>query len=150
MPKVQDDWPEWLREQVGLRYAEVRHDPRLAARFMSKGDIVREYARHLQEVRGEPVTYPKIKAMLEALDRGYADKTDQLSFALYRHRHWSKRFRLDPFPNGQAVSIEGRSYRSIREAAKGEGVSPETVRRRIRAKRPGWSYWEGTASGPAR
>ena len=134
-----NDVPKWLRDQIGISYADARADRKVGSLYMSKKAIIRGYAEHLVQ-RGEALTYSKVRTVLEMLGRGYQTKTDQISFALHIHRHRSKRFRVDPYPNGFAVQAGKHRYRSLRDAAAGEGVAIETVRRRIRSAK--FSEWK--------
>ena len=47
---------------------------------------------------------------------------------------------VEPYSNGKRVKVNRTVYRSIRAAAAAEGCAIETVRKRIRAGRPGWRY----------
>jgi hypothetical protein len=117
--------PSWLEAQRGLTYRKARNAR--MRRFMSKSAIVARFADEL-EARGERVTHSKIRAMLRGLRRGYA--TD--ARAISRLLHYYRSRKREKYANGHRVEVEDggqtRAYKSLNEAANGEGCSPESVR----------------------
>lgn len=127
-------FPDWLIEQKGRRYRDGAK-----GKYLGRDTLVRRYARHLQSL-GEPVTHAAIRSMLAYVDRGYSMKADQISRALSALYHSEDR----PLPkaqNGWPVTIEGRQYASARAAAEGQGISVQTVLRRVASAESRWSEW---------
>lgn len=90
--------------------------------------------------RGERVTIGAIRDHLQGLDRGYSLKADQISFALQHHRNAGK---VERWTNGRRVQVNGKVYRSIRQAAENErNVSVNTVYKRISSKHPKFRGWK--------
>jgi hypothetical protein len=131
-------WSELKPEDLRRTYAEARRV--IGSRFYRKDQLIRSFVRHLQAA-GERPTRARIEAMLAETGRGYRSNPDYLSRALRGGPSgtWKELAPLK-YPNGKAVEASGRTYRSIRAAAEGEGVAVETVRKRIRAGEPGWRY----------
>lgn len=120
--------PDWVKEQVGKRRGRSGYAP--------KHVLIRDYAEALAR-RGEAVTYAKVRAMLEAVGRDYSTKH---SGEIYEGlRNLKRRGVIGLYPNGKRVRVGDRTYRSIREAAKGERCRASTVKARIEAGVPGWS-----------
>jgi hypothetical protein len=120
--------PPWVGEQARLGRGQKGYATKLS--------LIRRYAKEL-DAKGERATHERIREMLDALGRNYKTSSSEITMALtLLHRHGV----LEPYSNGRRVEAEGRVYRSIRAAAKEEGCAVETVRKRIRAGRPGWRY----------
>ena len=98
--------------------------------------MMRAYALHLRD-RGVRPTYARIREMLGSLGRGYTGQPCQIHLALrrlYASGH------LDRYPNGRRVRVGQTTYRSIREAARGERCRQSSVKERIERGDPGWSF----------
>ena len=90
--------------------------------------------------RGERVTIGAIRDHLRSLGRGYSLKADQISFALQYLRNTGK---VERWTNGRRVQVNGKIYRSIRQAAENEDdVSVNTVYKRIASKSPKFRGWK--------
>lgn len=100
--------------------------------------MIRAYALHLND-QGIKPTYPRIREMLDSLERGYTGQPCQIYEALRRLYAFGI---LNRYPNGRRVLVNGTWYRSIREAAKAERCRQSTVKKRIESGEPGWSYDE--------
>ena len=135
-----------LEIQKGKKFSD--HGPILPSgkKFRNRGWMVSKFVRaHIAEakrLRIRPKVTPKmVVEMLHRLDRGYVDSLARASVDLQYfyekgllERYSEKSFR---------VSANGKVYRSIREAAKAEGVAPNTVRKRVKSKSnqfAGWRY----------
>jgi hypothetical protein len=130
-----EELPEWLHDQVGRRYRGPR-----AAGYLSKLTIIRRFARD-RAAAGQKVDHEVVRRLLERLDRGYSTSAKEISAALALLRASGV---VTPFPNGHGVSVEGKPYRSIREAAHQLGIGVETVRRRLSDPAyPGWTRQNG-------
>jgi hypothetical protein len=125
-----DVWmPDWVKEQADARPGRSGYVP--------KHVLIRDYAEALAR-RGEAVTYAKVRAMLEAVGRGYSTRH---SGEIYEGlRTLKRRGVIGLYPTGRRVQVGDRTYRSIREAAKAERCRASTVRARIEAGMPGWSF----------
>src|SRR3546814_8910504 len=88
--------------------------------------------------RGERVTMQAIRVFLASRSKPYSLKADQISFALKPLRDQKK---VDSFTNGKRVKVDKKTYHSIRQAAREEGVAIETVRKRIRSESPEFKLW---------
>lgn len=122
--------PEWIAWQAGLRPGD--------GSFVSKVKLVRDYADHLAS-RGERITYERVRAMLDSLDRGYGPQTSRQEIHQgLQHALIGRQLPLRP--NGRRVRVGDRLYRSIRAAAKGEHCRQSAVAERIARGEPGWSF----------
>jgi hypothetical protein len=126
--KLEPFSPEWIAWQGPLR----RSDPH----FQSKVRLVRDYAEHLER-RGERITYERMRAMLESMNRGYGLSRQEIHWGLYLSK---VRAKMPLRPNGKRVRVGDNTYRSIRAAARGEGCRQSTVVKRVEAGEPGWSF----------
>lgn len=140
--------PEWLKKQRNLSYRQERTNPRNT--FMSKSAIVARYAREL-EAQGIRVTHQVMRAMLKSLGRGYSSTAQAISFTLHVLQGPSPR---EKYPNSHRVQVidQGKikTYKSLNEAARAEGCSPESVRLWARSRRPNrrgqvWQYLDPAA-----
>jgi hypothetical protein len=98
--------------------------------------MIRAYALHLND-NGMRPTYALIRDMLDSLERGYTGQPCQIYIALERLYRNGK---LERYPNGRRVRVGKTTYRSIRNAAKGEHCRAGTVKERIANGMPGWSF----------
>lgn len=137
MDQDHDDFPEWLRNQRGIRYRGQDQIPPGKGPWLNRNKLIRRYADDLIAAN-QPVSLEAIRAMLRFVDRGYSLNADQIGRAL-RSRYADGR--VPKFTNATGVVIDGRRYRSIRAAATGESVSPQTVINRIESKRHEWRGW---------
>lgn len=146
--------PPWLAEQRGLTYHEERTKPK--SRFMGKSAIVAKYARDLQRRDGR-VTHSRLRVLLRWLRRGYA--LDPQSISRLLHGVYPDRSRFEKYPNGHRVQVNDRGkvkmYKSLNEAARAEGCSPESVRLWARSRRPNrkgqvWQYLDLAAQRSTR
>jgi hypothetical protein len=120
--------PDWVKKQAKLKPG----DPG----FRSKYKLIGDFGRDLM-LRGERVTYPKVRTMLGALGRGYRTSPGEIYEGL---RYWITSGKLPRYPNGRRIRVGDKTYRSLRATAKGEHCRVGTVRARIESKTPGWSY----------
>ena len=120
--------PDWVKQQSGLRPGQKGYGPKLS--------LIHRYAKELN-ARGERVTHERIREMLRALGRNYRMSTSEITMGL-RRLHMNGV--VERYSNGKRVQVNRKLYRSIRAAAAAEGCAIETVRKRIRAGRPGWRY----------
>src|SRR3546814_9093451 len=93
--------------------------------------------------RGERVTMQAIRVFLASRSKPYSLKADQISFALNPLRDQKK---VDSFTNGKRVKVDKKTYHSIRQAARDEGVAIETVRTLIRSESPEFKMWHSADS----
>lgn len=118
--------PEWLRKQKGLRYKTER--AKLQSRFMAKFKIVSRFTTELERA-GWRVTHEDVRAMLVYLRRGY--KTDAQSISRLIHTVGGTAHR-EKYSNGHRIEVlcggTQRAFRSLNEAARAEGCSPESIR----------------------
>ncbi|WP_027486557.1 hypothetical protein [Allorhizobium undicola] len=98
--------------------------------------MMRAYALHLND-QGIRPTYARIREMLDSLERGYTGRPCQIYEALRRLYATGQ---LDRYPNGRRVRVWERTYRSIREAARGERCRQSTVRQNIARAELGWAF----------
>ena len=117
--------PEMYRDQIGRRYrspADVGYERRRK--------IVVEFARQLA-IKGEVLTRTKLEAMIRQLDRGHLINSRTISYDLRALRKMNK---LEKYHlNSHRIVVEDklgeRPYRSLRDAARNEGVSVEAIRK---------------------
>lgn len=121
---------EWIALQRSLRPSD--------ASFLSKVKLVRDYADFLA-ARGERITYERIRAMLDSLDRGYGANTSRQEIH-QGLQHARIRRQMPLRPNGKRVRVGDKIYRSIRAAAEGERCRQSAVTERIAKGEPGWSF----------
>lgn len=124
--------PDWIAWQSRLRPGDRS--------FVSKIKLVRDYADFLA-ARGERITYERIRAMLDSLDRGYGANTSRQEIH-QGLQHARMRRQLPIRPNGKRVRVGDKVYRSIRAAAEGERCRQAAVTDRIAKGEPGWSFMD--------
>lgn len=125
---MQKAWPDWMVSQIGRA-------PRTPG-YLRKGAVVSRYVRE-RLARGETVTHADVRALLEALERGYSISSKEVSTML---RQFLKSGEVQRFPNGRGIWLAGAYHRSIREAARLAGLGVETVRRKAISEVDGWSF----------
>jgi len=135
MKKTLRSWDDLYSSQKGLTWKDCRSGKVAEGIFQSRVKLVREYAKHLA-AQDQEISHAKVRDMLEGLGRGYTLNRWQITFALKNLR---KDKRIKFRTTGTTVQIDGRTYPSIRQAAKSLGLGVETVRRRIIAKTPDWA-----------
>jgi hypothetical protein len=120
--------PQWLKNQVGLRYHAER--AKLNSRYMSKFKIITRFAKELEK-KGLRVTHRDIRAMLRYLKRGYRTDAQSISHLSYGFRRGDEQEKK--YSNGHRVEVicgdERKVYRSLGDAARNERCSPESVRK---------------------
>ena len=125
---ARSELPAWVAEQAALQRGQPGYERKPALICRRAKELV---------VNGERPTHERIREMLRALDRNYRVSATEIAMAL---RPLHKSGAVERFSNGHRVEVDSHVYPSIRAAAKAEGCAIETVRKRIRAGRPGWRY----------
>ena len=135
----ESSFPSLFARSLAETYAKWREGG--GGDFVRKDELIRAYAAYLLEC-GESVSHEKIKDMLSATKRGYVLNSSEISLALrggpfgrWRGMEAARK------SNGRRVVVDGRKYLSIRDAAKGQGTAPETVRNRVASSADRWIGW---------
>lgn len=135
----QDAFPVLFQRSLGKPYGEWRAEG--DGLYVKKSQLIRAYAKYLLEA-GERVTHEAIKDMLSATRRGYSLNSQEISLALRGGPFGNWQGMEDARKsNGRRVFVNRKRYFSIRDAAEGEQVAPETVRNRVASKSEKWIGW---------
>lgn len=113
--------PEWLSRQIGLKYRE-----RSTIHYMRRGEIIRKYLLERQ-AEGKATTSADVRLLLASLKRNYSLEDNQISALL---APFVRSGLIRAYSNAIPVWVNGKRYRSIRQAARAEGVHMEIARRR--------------------
>lgn len=144
-----DKFHETLEKQRGMRFCGQGCKTYNRTEYLSRRNLTRQFVEaHIADAKRQQikpkVTIKMIAEMLDSLNRGYSLETDQISASLRKYYQTGKLQRYSS--NSRRVSVDGKIYRSIRQASEREKVAIRTVTNRIASKRAdveGWKYTDG-------